>query len=200
MEGAKAAGKKQIYKAEGAGYNAIGLGAKWNLGSRQILNPGSATLFKGNGIRSFTFEFSFSADTAQDSNQFRHLHNLFRAAIYAKETAENTKVILDYPPVWTITVNNPNGTRNEWYPQTHQCFLTGVTTNFNSSGQMHHIDYSPTQINLSLSFTETRVLTRTDIEKRLNARGYTESEQKALDANKLEVPKNDWIPAEKPKA
>ena len=50
-------------------------------------------------------------------------------------------------------------------PMIHDCYLAGVDSTYNPDSNAFFIDGQPTAINLSLSFSETKQLTRTDLFK-----------------------------------
>ena len=52
---------------------------------------------------------------------------------------------------------------NEYLPGIWSCYLTNVGTTFNSSSNMYFSDNAPTEVDLSLTFQETRVLNRNDM-------------------------------------
>jgi hypothetical protein len=160
-----------IAKTAGAGFFLEQEGQeKLMAATKKILNPNTNTTFEGNTIRSFQFDFTLVGRSTQDSNTIRNIHNTFRTYMYPESTADGPNVILDYPPIWIVQFHNgAPGAINEWIPHMYECYLTSMTTNFNPSALMFRTDYSPAETSLSLGFTETRTLMRTDIEEDLNA-------------------------------
>jgi len=139
--------------------------------TRKVLNPNTNTTFEGNTVRDFTFSFTLVARSPSDAGLIRRLHNKFRSAVYPYIAPGDSNILLDYPPVWEISFRNKAGAsgENEWLPRISECYLTGLTSTFNASAAMFRVDMSPVEINLSVTFSETRSQTRADIEK-LNAR------------------------------
>ena len=71
---------------------------------------------------------------------------------------------MKYPPVWTIKSFN-GSERNMYIPGIYGCYLTGLNSTYNSGTNIFHADGSPIEIDIGLTFQETKVLTRAEIEK-----------------------------------
>ena len=52
---------------------------------------------------------------------------------------------------------------NRNLPQPLMCYLRNVSTTYNQGSMVFHEDGQPTEVDLTLSFTEFRALTRQDI-------------------------------------
>lgn len=139
------------------------------ISTKRIINPNTNMSFQSNTVRTYSFSFTLVARDPSDSNQIRDIHKAFRKYIYAKSTENAENVLLDYPPVWSISFHDViNGTKseeNKWIPPPAPSYLTTLQTDFNPSGPIFRPDGSPMEITLSLQFTETRALTRTEIEE-----------------------------------
>jgi hypothetical protein len=129
---------------------------------KKILNPNTNTTFSTNSIRQFTFAFKLIGRSEKDSKTIRDIHNTFRANLYPKSSFDNANVILDYPPIWTIEFEGRNV--NEYLPYIYPCYLDTLTTSFNSSANMYRTDGAPVEVDVSITFRETRALIRNDIE------------------------------------
>ena len=71
---------------------------------------------------------------------------------------------LKYPPKFKIQFFIGEK-ENPFMPMIHDCYLAGVDSTYNPDSNAFFIDGQPTAINLSLSFSETKQLTRTDLFK-----------------------------------
>jgi hypothetical protein len=133
-----------------------------------IAAPNQLQTFEGNAVRNFDFAFKMVAKSAAETKQIQKIHNFFRRYIYGdggtagQETTFNKK----YPPVWNIDFLDmrTGGTSNKYIPKIYSCFLTGVGSTFNSSANMFHRDGAPIEVDVTLSYTETRELHRGDID------------------------------------
>ena len=101
-----------------------------------------------------------SKEEAEDS---RRIENFFRKYLYPKKEGLFS---LKYPPKFKIQFF-VGEEENKYMPMIHDCYLTGVGATMNPEGNSFFIDGQPTAMELSLSFSETKQLTRHDV--------YTES-------------------------
>lgn len=125
------------------------------------VNPNTTTSFQNMNIRSFVFNFKLVPDNQADSSTIKNIQNFFRELMYADTAGQG--YLLSYPAKWKIQFKNHLGDRNPFYPQIFESYLTNFQTSFNSSGHLHHRDDAPTEVDISLTFQETRVLTQDDI-------------------------------------
>ena len=131
--------------------------------SKTIINPNTNTTFTGNPIRSFTFGFKLVAESQSESDLVKRIHNRFRAYTYANSRTDQQGTILSFPPLWTVRFLNPDGQENRFIPKIFSCYLVGVESSFNSTANMFHGDGAPLEVDIALTFQETRALTRNDI-------------------------------------
>lgn len=147
----------------GAAVGALGseaMGGIINYANRQVLSPNTNTTFESPGIRSFNFSFKLVARDKGDTEAIKSIVSFFRKYAYP----EGNTVLMKYPPVWTIKFYN-GAERNAYIPGIYGCYLTGINTAYNAGTNIFHADGSPVEVDCSLSFQETKVLTRTEIEK-----------------------------------
>lgn len=140
------------------------LKAASNLQSRTLLNPNTNTTFSGNAIRSFTFAFKMIAQSAEEAEIVRKIHSKFRAFTYADSRSDAQSLLLAFPPTWTIRFLDGNGNENKFIPKIFSCYLVSIESSFNSTANMFHRDGAPLEVDISVSYQETRTLTRTDID------------------------------------
>ena len=139
------------------------------LATQQINNPNTNTTFTKNGIRQFGFNFKMVARSESESQLIRRIHSKFRHFLYASRGGESNTVTLEYPPVWTVKfMNMDSGTENPFIPRIYSAYCTSVNTNFNSTGNVYFTDNAPLEVDLEVSFQETRALNRSDIEQMEN--------------------------------
>lgn len=141
---------------------ALGVGEGALFSGKAIMSPNTNTTFTGNATRSFTFSFKMVSSVRADSAAIRDIHNFFRRYTYAGGDAQNN-VILSYPPVWTIRFYQ-DGVENQFLPKIFSCYLTNTTSAFNSSSNIYRPDGAPIEVDITLAFQETRMLTRNDID------------------------------------
>ena len=128
-----------------------------------ITNPNTNTAFTGNGVRQFSFTFKMIAKSKSESEAINKIHQKFRSFSYADSNNSSQNLVLSYPPVWNIDFLMPNGSDNTYIPKIFACYLTSVNSTFNASTSVFHSEGEPLEVDVALTFQETRALTRTDI-------------------------------------
>lgn len=160
-----------IVKAASAGALGTDLEPKAMYANKIVLNPNTRTTFEGNTLRSFSFAFTLVGRSRKDSERILEIHNAFRRELYPEADESIANVVLKYPTSWEISFHEGiDGRENVWLPKPALCYLETFTTNFNPSGYMFRTDGSPTEVEMSLAFQETKTLLRPEIEK-LNPSG-----------------------------
>lgn len=136
-------------------------------GRKSIVNPNTNATFTGNRLRSFGFNFKLVASSQKESAIIRNIHTAFRRFTYGRDTVSENKLTIAFPPKWDIKFvdfESPTG-ENQYIPKIHECYLTQVESAFNSDANVFYSDSAPLQVDITLQFQETRILTRGDIEE-----------------------------------
>ena len=135
-------------------------------GKRDIIAPNTNTNFTNNTMRSFSFVYKLSPRSASESATIKEIDTSFRELVYASSATEQGKIILNFPPTWSIRfidLTEGNASENQSLPKIAACYLTSYNSNFNASSNLYHKDGSPTEVDITLTFQETKVQTREDI-------------------------------------
>jgi hypothetical protein len=126
------------------------------------INPNTVTSFQNMNIRSFVFNFKLVAESQEESITIKQMQNFIRTYMYAASTSNG--YILSYPAKWKIKfVLGGSTRRNPFLPQIYESYLTNFQTTYNSSSHLTFADGAPTEVDVSMTFQETRVLTQNDI-------------------------------------
>jgi hypothetical protein len=130
-----------------------------------VVNPNTKTGFGGNTVRQFGFEFKMVARSAHEAAVVDNIQSLFRNYLYAEAVQGKETLLLTYPPIWNIRflLMGGGGIDNPMIPKIYSCFLTDVKTTINSSTQLYHHDGAPIEVDINLTFQETKALTRGEI-------------------------------------
>jgi len=156
-----------------------------NIG-RTIFNPNTNTTFEGNAIRAFTFSFKMVSTSDKESRRILEIHRFFRKYAYADSDPKTNNIFLKFPPSWTISFMDKNGAKNDFLPEIFDCYLVSLETTFNSTTNTFHGDGAPLEVDINLSYQETRVLNRADIENANNPNyGVTNNTGKSPDNQNL---------------
>jgi len=144
------------------------------LRGKVVKNPKNNTAFGGNNVRAFQFDFKLVGRNKSEVAEIDRIQNVFRNQVYAKKKNAGN-LMLQYPNTWQITFHDPDnpGEEMEYIPKIYTCYLLAVSTTINSSSNTYRkSDKSPYEIDISLQFQETKVLTRDDIEALENGNRY----------------------------
>jgi hypothetical protein len=134
----------------------------YSLSKGKAVNPNSVSSFQNMTTRSFTFTFKLIAEEPSESESIRDIVNFFRREMYAAASA-SAGYLLTYPSTFTIKFYSQDGKESTYYPKIYECFLTGMTTSYNTQSHMHFDGGAPIDVDLSFTFQETKVLTQGDI-------------------------------------
>jgi hypothetical protein len=130
---------------------------------KKIKPPNQNTTFKGNNLRNFNFKFTLIANSERDTAAIARIQTTFRRYAYAASSDDAPNVVLDYPPLWKIRFLEGDR-ENIYLPKIFACYLETFQCTFNNDANMFRYDGSPFSVECQLSFKETRVLTRNDID------------------------------------
>ena len=138
-----------------------GLKAAGSIAARVTVNPNVRAIFRGVSLREFSFQFKFIPYSAEESRAIADIIRTFRThaypeAIYAGPVAVGYK----YPDLFKIKVQYKG---KDVGSKIKMCYLRNVQTSYNPTAASFHADGNPTEIDLSLSFTEHTTISRADI-------------------------------------
>tara|TARA_R110002050_G_scaffold43565_9_gene104276 strand:- start:146 stop:1117 length:972 start_codon:yes stop_codon:yes gene_type:complete len=161
---ADTAGSMSMGQAAKIGMSMTPFAEQANLSSRSLSNPNTNSNFTGNSVRQFSFAFKMIANSESEAEAIRQIHQRFRHYTYAKSQSGENRFTLDYPPVWTIKfLDFETGKENKYIPAIYSSYLTTVGTTFNSGANMFYNDGAPLEVDMSITYQETRVLQRDDL-------------------------------------
>lgn len=145
----------------GALLDSAGLGALSPAAQKQAieqgiaLNPNTAVQFDTVNLRTFDFSFKMVAESSQEAQQIFRIENLFRKALYPTKQG----ALLVYPPTFKIKFLHGDQ-ENPYMPRIMESYLVGLNTVYNAGSNMYHADGSPSEVDVTLSFQETELITR----------------------------------------
>lgn len=125
-----------------------------------VLNNKATATFEDMGIRTFSFNFKMVPSNKEDSNIIKEIEKTFRKYMYP-EIIGNVSV--SYPPRFLVQFRRGKKI-DKYMPLMHEAYLTGLSSTYNENSNMFYHTGAPTDTTLSLTFQETRQLTRADID------------------------------------
>ena len=148
-----------------------GLVTKGYFANKQAVNNFTNTTYQGNNVRNFTFNFKLVADSAIESQMVRDIDHFFRSNMYGgaqEENKDNFNAFLSYPPIWEIdfleSMKREGAVFNQYLPKLFACYLGSYNATFNTTAAAWHPGGAPLEVDMSLTFTESRALNAIDIE------------------------------------
>ena len=143
-----------------------GLANALTLQNRTIINPNIRALFRGVGLREFTFQFKMIAKSQAEARVIKDIVKHFRKQLYP-DTYDITSlggasIGFKFPNMFDIEFTY-RGVRNRNIPKIHLCYLRNVSTTINPTGGAFRRDGQPNEVDLTLSFVEHKTLRKKDI-------------------------------------
>lgn len=142
-----------------------------NLG--EVVNPHTQMLFKGPGLRQFSFNFKLIPRSQSEANQIIKIVKFFRTCAYPElssgGTGENGQSLqmaaLKFPEIFRINYVNANGKDNPNMIKFIDSYLTSVGVTYNPNSPSFFDNGMPSEIDLQLTFQESKTLNRALIKK-----------------------------------
>jgi len=132
----------------------------------QATNPYMEVIFDSMAMREFTYNFTFAPKNSQERDDVQDIIKLFRFHM-APELKGAQHRFLTLPSTFDIHYmyqhSKNYASENNFYSKIATCVLKDVTVDYTPNGVKSFQDGSPTQINMSLSFQETEILTKQSI-------------------------------------
>ena len=134
----------------------------------QAENPYMEVIFKNLSLREFEYSFQFAPRSEDETHDVQAIIKLFRFHM-APELKGNNHRYLTLPSTFDIHYmfqDSPTSTQpqeNSFYSKIATCVLETVSVDYSPGGVHSFADGAPTQINMTLNFKETELLTKDKI-------------------------------------
>ena len=130
-------------------------------------NPNTRVLFKEVGLREFAFAFKFIATSAREAEEIKEIIKLFRTELYPENiniTVGGSSVSVGYrfPNKFQLNIEYDG---EEVATRIKPCYLRDIGVTYNNTAMAMHSDGNFQEIEMTLSFQETRTLNRKDVEE-----------------------------------
>ncbi len=150
--------------------------------------------FSGVSLRSFSFAFKFLPKSARESLEIKKIVKFFRFHAYPDQIPPQTDfgIGYEYPTLFKIQLlsGNSGAFTNVGTPIKYS-YIRNVSTTYNPSAPVLHDDGSPVEVDLSISFTEYKALTRQDIRDEDNPKAYWFEGEYGMEHTGMETPNLD---------
>lgn len=139
----------------------------------EVVNPHTQMLFRSPALRQFNFNFKMIPRSKAEAKEIIKIVQFFRLAAYpalGADTAQGadnkalTMATYKFPDVFEIKYL-AGGRENKHLIKFGRAYLTAINVNYNQTSPTFFDDGMPSEIDLSLTFQETKALSREDIMK-----------------------------------
>jgi len=138
-------------------FGAADVGAALSKSTGTALNPFKEVVFEAVDFRSFAFKYKFLPKSKQESDEIKQIIDLFKFHMHPE--ISQGKMFFIYPSEFQITYYY-GGKRNEYFHQFRPCVLESMEVTYGGEQFSSFNDGHPTEVNLSLTFRETEIITR----------------------------------------
>ena len=158
-----------------SGLAASGVGQAVSRATGQIMNPHKAVVYQGpGGFRTFSYTFQLVPKSADEAKEIFNIVKFFKKRMHPGTGAgginEVSSVTLTYPDEFEIQyyVNNKLVDGSDFTKplfKIHKCFMSEFATDYTTSSLVSFLDDGqPLTTTISMSFKETQLLTKADID------------------------------------
>lgn len=154
-EGAAALGATMA-KLPGA-FGAADVGAALSASTGTALNPFKEVIFEAVDFRTFSFKYKFMPRSREESLEVKRIIDLFKFHMHP-ELSEG-KLFFIYPSEFQITYYF-GSERNQYFHQFRPCILENMEVVHGAEMFSTFGDGHPTEVNVTLTFRETEILTK----------------------------------------
>ena len=134
----------------------------------QATNPYMEVIFEKVGMRTFSYNFTFSPRNAAETADVQKIIKMFRFHMLPEMQGANER-FLTLPSTFDIhymyQMNSEEARENSFYSKIATCVLNGVDVDYTPNGVKSFASGAPTQIKMGLNFMETEMLTKEHIEQ-----------------------------------
>ena len=134
----------------------------------QATNPYMEVIFEKVGMRTFSYNFTFSPRNAAETADVQKIIKMFRFHMLPEMQGANER-FLTLPSTFDIhymyQMNSEEARENSFYSKIATCVLNGVDVDYTPDGVKSFASGAPTQIKMGLNFMETEMLTKQHVDK-----------------------------------
>jgi hypothetical protein len=138
------------------------LGAAIGKAAGVALNPFREVIFEAVDFRTFAFKYKFLPKNKTESDSIKRIINLFKFHMHPE--IASSKLFFIYPSEFQITYFF-KGKQNEYFHKFRPCVLDSMEVNYGGEQFSSFKDGQPSEVNMSLVFRETEVLTKELVNK-----------------------------------
>ena len=134
----------------------------------QATNPFMEVIFEKVGMRTFSYNFTFSPRNPDETEDVQKIIKMFRFHMLPELQGANER-FLTLPSTFDIhymyQMEAEVAHENQFYSKIATCVLSGVDVDYTPNGVKSFASGAPTQIKMGLNFMETEMLTKQHVDK-----------------------------------
>ena len=134
----------------------------------QATNPYMEVIFEKVGMRTFSYNFTFSPRNERETDDVQKIIKMFRFHMLPEMQGANER-FLTLPSTFDIhymyQFDADIARENSFYSKIATCVLSGVDVDYTPDGVKSFQSGAPTQIKMGLNFMETEMLTKQHVDK-----------------------------------
>ena len=143
-------------------FGAVDVQSALSASSKTSLNPFREVIFESVDFRSFAFKYKFFPKSKQEAQKVKDIIKLFKFHMHPELSKD--KLFFIYPSEFQITYYFESK-RNEYFHKMAPCVLESMDVSYGGEQFSAFEDGNPTEVNMSLVFRETEILTKTMIDE-----------------------------------
>jgi len=128
--------------------------------AKVALNPFKEVLFEAIDFRSFAFKYRFFPKSQKEADTVNEIIKRFKFHMHPE--LSTNKLFFIYPSEFEITYYF-GGRENEYFHKLKPCVLESMDVTYGGEQFSSFSDGKPTEVNVSLTFRETEILTKQQI-------------------------------------
>ena len=126
--------------------------------SKTTLNPFKEVIFESVDFRSFAFKYKFMPKSKQESDSVKAIIELFKFHMHPEMSA--SKLFFIYPAEFQMAYYFVKDEVNKYVHKFAPCVLESMEITYGGDQYSSFADGSPTEINMTLVFRETEIITK----------------------------------------
>jgi len=134
----------------------------------QATNPYMEVIFEKVGMRTFSYNFTFSPRNEDETQDVQRIIKMFRFHMLPEMQGANER-FLTLPSTFDIhymyQMSTDVALENNFYSKIATCVLNGVDVDYTPDGVKSFASGAPTQIKMGLNFMETEMLTKEHVDQ-----------------------------------
>lgn len=138
-------------------FGATDLGAALSASSKTTLNAFKEVIFEAVDFRTFAFKYKFLPKNKKESDSIKQIIDLFKFHMHPEMSG--SKLFYIYPSEFQITYFF-KGQQNKYFHSFRPCVLESMEVNYGGEQFSSFRDGQPSEVNMSLVFKETEILTK----------------------------------------